>query len=73
MAKKAEVAVKKVKKINKQKILVAKGRVMGSPEIPYEVILTEIVPSKDAAAAREKELREEYKDVDGLSVSYFSM
>jgi len=57
----------------RHKIIVEKGRVMGSPKVPYEVLYTEIVPDKETAKAREKELREEYKDIDTASVHFFSL
>ena len=67
----------KVKVVNKNptrhKLIVTQGRAMGTPKVPYKTLYTEIVGSKEEAKVREKELREEYKDVDALSVSYFSL
>lgn len=62
------------KKEQKQKIVVLKGRhPMFGKEIPYELLYSEVVPSVEVAKQREKELREEYKDVEGLSINYFSL
>lgn len=57
----------------KQKIMVEQGRVMGTPEVPFKVLYTEIVADAKAAKERVKELQEEYKDVDALSIHYFSL
>ena len=71
MAMKKDEKAKVVKKNpTRYKIIVAQGRAMGTPQVPYN---TEIVGSKEEAKVREKELREEYKDVDALSISYFSL
>ena len=72
--KKEETKVKVVKKDVRQKIIVAQNRhPMFGKEIPYHVIYKEIVPSKTAAEARVKELREEYKEIEALCVDYFSL
>lgn len=71
--KKADVKVVKVKPDIRQKIIVAEGRAMGTPYIPYKVLHTEFAKNVDEAKKRVAELREEYKDTDGLSVSYFSV
>lgn len=63
----------KVKNPTRQKFVVAQGRAFGTPEVPYKVLHTEIVASLEDAKVKEKELKEEYKDVDALSVSYFSL
>ena len=74
MAMKKDEKAKVVKKNpTRYKIIVAQGRAMGTPQVPYKTLYTEIVGSKEEAKVREKELREEYKNVDALSVSYFSL
>lgn len=74
MAKKADVKdnIKKAKP-TKQKLIIAQGRAMGTPEIPFKILYTEVVPDRETAKVREKELKEEYKETDALSVSYFSL
>lgn len=63
-----------VKKVNqKQKIIVAKGRILLGTPIPYETLYTEMVPNVETAKQRVAELKEQYKDTDGLSVHYFSV
>ena len=72
--KKEEVKVKKIKKDIRQKIIVAQSRhPMFGNEIPYHVLYREIVPSREAAEARTKELKEEYKDIEAVHVNYFSL
>lgn len=71
--KRDEKKVEIKKNPTRHKLVVAQGRVMGTPQIPYKVLYTEIVPDKETAKIREKELREEYKDVDALSVVSFSL
>jgi hypothetical protein len=71
--KKTDVKVVKPKPDIRQKIIVAEGRAMGTPHIPYKVLYTEFVKNVDEAKKRVAELKEEYKDTDGLSVSYFSV
>lgn len=74
MAKKVEVEKEvKIKKDQRQKIIVAEGRAMGTPEIPFKILYTEVVSSAKIAKDRIKELLEQYKETDGLSVSYFSI
>lgn len=74
MARKADEKTQVIKKNpTRQKIIVAQGRAMGTPEVPYKTLYTEIVDSKEIAKERVKELNEEYKDVDALSISYFSL
>lgn len=73
MAMKTDVKNVVVKKPTKQKMIVAQGRAFGTPEVPFKILHTEIVASKEDAKVREKELKEEYKDVDALSVNYFSL
>lgn len=57
----------------RHKIIVEQGRIMGTPYVPYKVLYTEIVSDKETATIREKELREEYKDIDALSIVSFSL
>lgn len=73
MAIKTDVKNVVVKKPTRQKMIVAQGRAFGTPEVPFKILHTEIVASKEDAKVREKELKEEYKDVDALSVNYFSL
>ena len=61
------------KKPTRHKILVEQGRVMGSPKVEHKVLYSEIVASKEDAKNRVKELNEEYKDIDALSINYFSL
>lgn len=63
----------KQKNPTRQKIIVEQGRAMGSPLVEYKILFTEIVPDKDSAKNRVKELLEEYKGIDALSVHYFSL
>ena len=71
--KKEEKKIEIKKNPTRYKILVEQGRVMGSPKIEHKILHSEIVASKEDAKNREKELKEEYKDVDALSVHYFSV
>ena len=74
MAKKLDEKKEIVKKNpTRHKIIVEQGRIIGTPQVPHKVLYTEIVPDKETAKIREKELREEYKDVDALSVVSFSL
>ena len=74
MAMKKDEKVQVIKKNpTRHKLIVEQGRTMGTPQVPYKVLYTEIVPDKETAKTREKELREEYKDVDALSVVSFSL
>ena len=71
MAKKLDEKKEIVKKNpTRYKIIVEQGRTIGTP---YKVLYTEIVPDKETAKTREKELREEYKDTDALSIVSFSL
>lgn len=63
----------KIKKPIRQKIIVAQCRVISEPQIPYKVLYTEIVESAEIAKIRVQELKEAYKDVEALSVDYFSL
>lgn len=74
MAKKLDEKKVVVKKNpTRHKIIVEQGRIMGTPQVPHKVLYTEIAPDKETAKIREKELREEYKDTDALSVVSFSL
>lgn len=74
MARKVDEKKEIIKKNpTRQKIIVEQGRVMGTPQVPYKVLYTEVVASKENAKERVKELLEEYKDVDALSINYFSL
>lgn len=71
--KKEEKKIEIKKNPIRYKILVEQGRVMGSPKVEYKILHSEIVVSKEDAENREKELKEEYKDVDALSIISFSL
>lgn len=74
MAKKVELVKEVVKKQpTKHKIVVTQGRVMSNPQIEYKVLYTEVVPDRDTSKVRVKELLEQYKEVDSVSVCAFSM
>ena len=74
MAKKLDEKKTLVKKNpTRYKIIVEQSRVMGTPYVPHKVLYTEIVPDKETVKTREKELREEYKDIDALSIVSFSL
>ena len=57
----------------RQKIIVEQGRQFGTPIVEHKVLYTEIAPDLEIAKQRVKELQEEYKETDALSVSYFSL
>lgn len=57
----------------KQKIIVAQGRQYSQPIVDFKIIYTEIVADVATAKERVQELKEEYKDIEALSVSYFSL
>lgn len=61
------------KKPTRQKIIVGQGRNIMTPFVPYKILYTEIVSDLETAKKRVIELKEEYKDTDALSVSYFSL
>ena len=67
--KKDTVAVKKVEKKIRQKILVEEGGRMNS-DIPYKVIYSEFVESAPAAKERIKELKLQYPN---NSICYFAV
>ena len=62
-----------MKNPNKQKIMVEQSKMSSSTFIPYKLLYSEIVANEEIAKARVKELKEEYKDVEALSVHYFSL
>lgn len=57
----------------KQKIIVAQGRQYSQPIVDFKIIHTEIVADVATAKERVQELKEEYKDIEALSVNYFSL
>lgn len=57
----------------RQKIIVEQGRAMMGEQIEYKVLYTEIAPDAATAKQREKELKEEYKDTEAVSIHYFSL
>ena len=74
MAKKLDEKKTIIKKNpTRHKIIVEQGRTMGTPYVSHKVLYTEIVPDKETAKTREKELREKYKDTDALSIVSFSL
>lgn len=73
MVKKTDVKNTVKKNPTRQKIVVAQGRAFGTPEIPFKVLYTEIVADATIAKDRVKELHNEYKDIDALSINYFSL
>lgn len=73
MAKLADIKSTKIKNPTRQRILVAQSRIMGTPNIPFKILHTEVVADVATAKQRVKELADEYKDVEALSVSYFSL
>lgn len=67
----AKIVIKK--NPTRHKIIVEQGRQMGTPIVEHKVLHTEITPDVDTAKIRVKELQEEYKDTDALSINYFSL
>jgi len=61
------------KRPTKQKLVVSQGRVLIGDPIEYKVLYTEVVSDRETAKIREKELKEEYKDTEAVSVQYFSL
>ena len=61
------------KRPTKQKIVVSQGRALIGDPIEYKVLYTEVVSDRETAKIREKELKEEYKDTEAVSVQYFSL
>lgn len=65
--------VVKIKKPIRQKIVVEQGRVLIGEPLSYKVLYTEIAESVEKAKQRVQELKEEYKDIEALSVHYFGL
>lgn len=61
------------KRPTKQKLVVSQSRVLIGDPIEYKVLYTEVVSDRETAKIREKELKEEYKDTEAVSVQYFSL
>ena len=61
------------KRPTRQKMIVEQGRVLMGEPVEYKVLYTEIVSDAVTAKQREKELKEEYKDIEAVSVHYFSL
>jgi hypothetical protein len=61
------------KRPTRQKLVVSQGRALIGDPIEYKVLYTEIVSDRETAKIREKELKEEYKDIEAVSVQYFSL
>ena len=55
------------------KIEVTQGRSLSRPYVPFKRLYTEKVLGKEAAVKRAKELEEEYKEYDAMSVNYYSI
>ena len=74
MARRDDIKVVKKVKNTPQRVLVVQNRhpLFGEP-IPYKVIYKETVPNIAEAKKREAELREEYKDIEAVSVQHFSL
>lgn len=74
MAKKIETKKELIKKKpTRQKIIISQGKAMGNPQIPFKILYTEIVGNAEIAKERIKELMKEFENIEGLSVSYFSL
>lgn len=63
----------KIKKANRQKIIVEQGRILIGEPLSYKILYTEIVENIEKAKQRVQELKEKYKDTEALSVHYFSL
>lgn len=63
----------KAKNPTRQKIIVEQGKALCENPIPYKVLYTEIVENVNKAKERIKELQEEYKNIEALSIHYFSL
>ena len=61
------------KRPTRQKLVVSQGRALIGEPIEYKVLYTEVVSDRETAKIREKELKEEYKDTEAVSVQYFSL
>jgi len=75
MAKKKEEVKKVIKKKDiRQKIIVSQCRhPLFGAEIPYKVLYTEKVASKDIAKQRIEELKKEYGQLEAIHFEYFSL
>ena len=71
--KKEQKQIVKIKKSNKQKIIVEQGKALSSNPIPHKILYTETVENVEKAKERVKELAEQYKDTEALSICYFSL
>ena len=56
-----------------QKLVVSQGRALIGDPVEYKILYTEVVSDRETAKIREKELKEEYKDTEAVSVQYFSL
>lgn len=63
----------KKKNPTQYKIEVTQGRSLSRPYVPFKRLYTEKVLGKEAAVKRAKELEEEYKEYDAMSVNYYSI
>lgn len=61
------------KRPTRQKLVVSQGRALIGDPIEYKVLYTEVVSDRETAKIREKELKEEYRDTEAVSVQYFSL
>lgn len=59
--------------LNKQRIIVDRGRNTGSCYIPYEILYSEIVANSEIAKERVKQLKEEYRDIEYACVHFYSL
>lgn len=57
----------------RQKVIVEQGRVMSNPKIEHKILYTEVVASKEMAKEKVNELKEKFKDTEGLSIVSFSL
>ena len=74
MAKKMDEKKVEIKKNpTRQKIVVVQGRQFSQPIVDFKVLYTEVVENIEKAKERVKELTEEYKETDALSINYFSL
>ena len=61
------------KRPTRQKLVVSQGRALIGDPVEYKILYTEVVSDRETAKIREKELKEEYKDTEAVSVQYFSL
>ena len=71
--KKEIVKQEKTKNPTRQKVIVEQGRVMSNPKIEHKILYTEVVASKEIAKEKVNELKEKFKDTEGLSIVSFSL